>query len=374
MLVVLLGMVALAIDVGRLVIAKQELQNVADAAALAGAARLRQGMDVGPATQAATDIGFANIVLGEPLTLDPDQDVQVGAWDSEIEQIVPWSPAFTVAAVGVTARRTQDSAEGPVPMIFAGLFGLESVDVTAWAGASMAVSNSPRSAVEIMVVQDASGSFEEEWADAIDSDWALMNLINGVSISGDNVGFVAFDDDIAYTEEWYEWRCRWWSEDVPLTLGLTPLSHEQGADLPADVQDTYDLASDHDANGYTNPAAGLNWAIDQYLADGNPNSQQSIVLVSDGMPFGPNPTITQQRRDDAIAAADRAEAEGIRIHTVTLTAEEYGDYGSGGADFEFNESLTRNGGYAFRTHDPAQLENILIMVGTIEIGHPHLFH
>ncbi len=133
-LVVLLGFAALAIDVGRLVVAKQELQVVADAAALAGAARLRQGMDVGPTTQAAVDVGSGNAVLGESLTLDPDQDVQVGAWDSETEQIVPWSPAFTDAVVGVTARRAQGSAEGPVPMIFAGLFGLESVDVTAWAG------------------------------------------------------------------------------------------------------------------------------------------------------------------------------------------------------------------------------------------------
>ncbi len=237
----------------------------------------------------------------------------------------------------------------------------------------MAVSSSPRDALEMMVVQDASGSFQEEWADAINSDWSLMDLINGVSIAGDNVGFVAFDDDIAYTEEWYHWWW-WWSEDVPLTLGLTPLSNEEQADLPVDVQDTYDSASAHNASGYTNPAAGLNWAIDQYINDGNPDSQQSIVLVSDGMPFGPDPTITQQRRDAAIAAADRAAAEGIRIHTVTLTSEEYGDYGSGGAEFEFNESLTRNGGYAFRTHDPEQLENILITVGTIEIGHPHLFH
>jgi len=52
-LMALLGMAALSIDVGRLVLAKQELQDVADAAALAGCARLRQGFDMDQAQQAA---------------------------------------------------------------------------------------------------------------------------------------------------------------------------------------------------------------------------------------------------------------------------------------------------------------------------------
>ena len=48
--------------------------------------------------------------------------------------------------------------------------------------------------------------------------------------------------------------------------------------------------------------------------------------------------------------------------------------GEWGANLEFNESLTGNGGYPFRTHAPEQLQNILITVGTIGTGHPLLFH
>jgi hypothetical protein len=48
-------------------------------------------------------------------------------------------------------------------------------------------------------------------------------------------------------------------------------------------------------------------------------------------------------------------------------------YGLGGADFQFNESLIRNGGSAFRTADPNALMSVLIQVGAIEIGGPHLF-
>ncbi len=370
----LLGIAALTIDVGRLVLAKQELQDVADAAALAGCARLRQGFDMDQAQQAVVEIANANTVLGRPLVLDPAVDVEIGGWDPHTQEIVPWSATFTGVAVKVTARRTTDSPDGPIAMIFGKLFGVEHVGLTASGAASVRTSTSPRDAVEIIVVQDASGSFQEEWADAIEGDWALMGLVNGVSIAGDKIGFVAFDSDIAYNKDWQRGRGkgRSWTK-AHLTLELTDFYKAEFEDLPPEVDDMYDKANSHHPNGYTNPAVAINWAIEQYLADGDPNCNRAIVLVSDGMPYGPSNGITEQRRQATIDAADRAEAEGIRIHTVTLTAEEHNKYGAGGADFEFNESLIRNGGYAFRTHDPERLCDLMIAVGNIEIGHPRLF-
>ena len=373
-LMALLGMAALSIDVGRLALAKQELQDVADAAALAGCARLRQGFDIDQAQQAAVEIANANTVLGRPLVLDPAVDVQVGGWDPQSQQIVPWSATFTEVAVKVTARRTTDSPGGPIPMIFGKLFGVEHAGLTASGAASVRTSTSPRDVVEIIVVQDASGSFQEEWTEAIEGDWAMVDLINNVSIAGDSVGFVAFNDEIASTGEWHYsyWQGWYWVPGDPLSLELTGLLDDQTETLPLAVNDMHNLVSGYTPSGYTNPAVALNWAIDQLLAGGS-ESRKVIVLVSDGMPYGSTDAITAQRRQATIDAADRAEAEGIRIHTVTLTAEDEGTYGTGGSDFEFNQSLVRNGGYAFRTHDPQRLCDLMIAVGNIEIGHPRLF-
>ena len=89
--------------------------------------------------------------------------------------------------------------------------------------------------------------------------------------------------------------------------------------------------------------------------------------------YGSTTTVTNQRRANTVTACNTLAALGVRIHTVTLTDEDYGTYGSGGADFEFNESLVRNGGVAFRTADAQRLMQVLIAVGTIEVGKPNLF-
>lgn len=373
-LITLLTCAALVIDLARLAIAKQRLQDVADAAALAGAQRLQSGMDAQAARELAAQIAEANTVEGESVTLDLEQDIEVGAWDAENEEIVPWSAAFTDAVVGVTARRTEDSPDGPIPMFFGAMLGVDEANVTASAVASVAVSERPRPPVEVMVVQDGSGSFQEEWGQAVDADWALMDLINNVSREGDRVGFVTFNQDIATDTEWHwHWWYGWYSTEVELTMNMTPFSQEPDAPLPDPMQSMYDTAYGHNPQGYTNPGVAIDWAVDEYINDGIPDYRRAIVLVSDGMPFGPDDATTQQYRDDAIAAANRAETEGVTIHTVTLTSEDHGDYGYGGADFEFNASLTRNGGYAFRTADPQRLQDILITVGKLEVGHPHLF-
>ncbi len=47
--------------------------------------------------------------------------------------------------------------------------------------------------------------------------------------------------------------------------------------------------------------------------------------------------------------------------------------GEAGTNLKFHQTLTRLGGYALRTHDPEQLQGLLISVGAIEIGSPYLF-
>ena len=106
-LVILLGMAAVSIDVGLLVAVRQAAQDVADAAALAGASVLRTGMDEAAAREDAADIAHANLVMGRPVLVDPASDIQVGAWDAEAQQIVEWSPAFDTLAVRAAVHYTE---------------------------------------------------------------------------------------------------------------------------------------------------------------------------------------------------------------------------------------------------------------------------
>ena len=76
-------------------------------------------------------------------------------------------------------------------------------------------------------------------------------------------------------------------------------------------------------------------------------AQVQTRSTSDGMPYGPTNSITNQRIAATTAAANAAAAAGIRIHTVTLDRDP-GDmpYGTSGADYAYMASLVRNGGRA----------------------------
>src|SRR5690606_25438527 len=78
LVVMVVAMAVLAVDVGRICLARSELQGAADAAAMAAAARLHEGPDA--ALAAASEAALRNPVLGLPLVL-ADGDVSFGTWD-----------------------------------------------------------------------------------------------------------------------------------------------------------------------------------------------------------------------------------------------------------------------------------------------------
>ena len=149
---------ALGVDVGYMCVAKNELQNVADAAALAATRKLGtiyQGMT--PGAQQAYICGIGDIALikgvadavahknkagGEHITVHDMtegieiNEVEIGNWNSSD---IP--PSFTATdaqpdAVRVTARR-DGSANGPITTFFAKIFGIDTVDVSADATAAL---------------------------------------------------------------------------------------------------------------------------------------------------------------------------------------------------------------------------------------------
>jgi Flp pilus assembly protein TadG len=357
-MVALVGVTGLTIDVGLAGMARQQLQNAADAAALSAAGVLTRGMDVGAATQAAVDASAANEVLGSPTVLDPSRDVVVGAWDEGQQDVVPWSPARGELAVRVTARRTNDSANGPVPVYFS-MVGRTTAEISASAVVRVAASNVPRSPLQMIVLQEASERFSGAWSQAIDAGWSLFSTVQGAGISRDEVGFAAFNDGIKLSAAYEQ-----------VTMGL---HHLWGTDnAPRSLDYHYQSVRGDTPSGYANPGAAVAWARGRFSASGRQGTAKVIILVSRGLPVGADDGIAEQYRSYAVQQADAAAGEGIKIHTVTLTPIYYDEYEPGGADFQFNQSLARNGGYALRTDQASGLRQLLNTIGALEVGKPHL--
>ena len=132
LLVVLLGVTALAVDVGYMMVVRNQLQNAADAAALAAARKL--GAIYEPMTYAqqqsyvctptdlssvAQAIALENVAgLESVKVLAPD--VIIGQWDSTAHTLTPTYDRPD--AVQVTARRDDTVPDGPIPRIFGVVF------------------------------------------------------------------------------------------------------------------------------------------------------------------------------------------------------------------------------------------------------------
>jgi Flp pilus assembly protein TadG len=355
-IVVLLGIAALAVDVGYFLVQRTKAQTAADAAALAAASYLPDA--VPNARTAAIDFGTRNLPDGTTTFTDPS---------------------------ATDPNKAEVTVSLQVPTFFARIWGISSVTAVAHAVAEAKVTDN-RMPLQVIVVQDASGSFIEEWAQATSADLALMSLVSQSSVQGDKVGFVAFSEGLKSTTYAGQNRALGSPRKVnavgdtdashgqvrQLTLGLTALNYSNQSVLPAAVDTSYQIARKDFPGGNTYPESGIDWAISQFAASGSTGAEKVIVFVSDGMP---NPSSHRSLTD---SAAQRAGSAGIRINSVTLTNEPTGgQYGTSGADYQFNKDLVELynvgadgkslGGVAFQTSDPAQLRDLLLKIATIEL-------
>src|SRR5574337_179095 len=111
---IIMGMAALAVDIGTLYDGQSELQRTADAAALAAASQLmgEGATDAQQAAFAAADeVAQKNPVLGETVGVDSAADVVLGksAYDGTTGRFVFQPSGEAADAVRVTVRRTEGS-------------------------------------------------------------------------------------------------------------------------------------------------------------------------------------------------------------------------------------------------------------------------
>src|SRR6516162_2878771 len=157
LMVVLVGMLAFAIDIGYMSTVKAELQNAADAAALAGAQRLQDQFvkyyapgqtdqltifqyvttnttdSNSPISTAQRFAGY-NRAGGVYLQL-PASDVSFSYYDGT-NAPVPASQALFPNTITVTTRR-DNTANSPLSLFFGKVFGVSSSSITATASATI---------------------------------------------------------------------------------------------------------------------------------------------------------------------------------------------------------------------------------------------
>lgn len=129
-LMTLIAFCSLGTDLGRVQVVKTELQRAADAAARHGMTGLRSS--VAAAERNAIDAARDNHADGSPVVLQPNEDVEFGRWDVRARTFTALrgSDRSRANAVRVTARRTAARGNG-VPLVFAGILGIDSCDVRA---------------------------------------------------------------------------------------------------------------------------------------------------------------------------------------------------------------------------------------------------
>jgi len=149
LLTMLLGLVALAVDVGYMMLTRTQLQVAADAAAMAGAASMAGTME--QVVAAARRYAGYHYAGGHQVALT-SSDVQLGLWDSATRRFTPSESPGN--AVKVTARH-DGSAGGQAPLFFGRIFSRTSFPANA---SAVAVAN-PR---DIAFVVDLSGSMNDD--------------------------------------------------------------------------------------------------------------------------------------------------------------------------------------------------------------------
>lgn len=143
-LLMICGFLSFMVDLGRVQLAKTQLQRAADAAARAGVSQIAK-REINAVRHAAISYAAMNPVDGKPLTLNPagdltpgyDSDLQYGYWNVKSRTFTPLYgyDVYRANAVKVTARKRGNDA---IPLMFAGLLGKKHQNVQAVAIATLA--------------------------------------------------------------------------------------------------------------------------------------------------------------------------------------------------------------------------------------------
>jgi len=282
----LVGLVTFAVDYGQLRHAKTELQSAVESAALAGTA----GLAVSPAEARvrAKAAAAQNVVNGAPLAL-LDSDLELGVWDTTNRKFTPVSVAdeSTANAMRITGKLAAPRNTQVKTPFLRTIGGQSSFDLTSRSVACRAIRTE-----DIVVVQDVSGSFEDEIGYAKQGDADLLSSLKETGGSS-SFGLVCFTG----TSKTVSSLKKVSNNYNTLNNAVSSLS-VGGSGMPS-------------TNSGTDIAAGIEQALTVFDAYTSTSANRSMVIVSDGEPtaswYGKHPgmsaaqllTLAQNDADDA---------------------------------------------------------------------------
>jgi Flp pilus assembly protein TadG len=249
LLVVMIGMIAFALDVGYITLVRSQLQVAADSAVLAAAAstNLARADMEGVARQYGAD----NLAAGRPVQLK-SADIEYGNWDTSTRVFTP--SASVGNAVRVTARTDQNTS-GKTPLFFARIFNRGSVSQQASAVATV----NPR---DIAFVIDLSGSMNDDTdpdnTQGINSTYAGQGY---PTIGSDLVNQVYAD--FGYNASYPNEPVQWIGQPLGVTSGgdpLTKLSSKTGPLSSSSIPVKYRITSSDSSTVRKQKA--YSWAMD----------------------------------------------------------------------------------------------------------------
>ncbi len=296
MMVMLLGMVAFAVDIGNLCVAKTQTQAVADAAALAGA----RGLGVSPAQVQTLALTAANenLANGQAIVLQ-DTDVVLGTWNTSTLSFTPLtgSAQSTANACQVTVPLT--SANGnPVNLFFAPVWGDKTANVI-----STAIAGVGR--WDVVIVLDRSSSFEADLPTAVAGIQDILTAMNQYTpLSW--LGVVTFDG-VAYTN-----------------AALQPVGTNYST-LQSDIAGVQDCSVGGPPCSGSDLAEGMKAGIALFSAAGySPptGTRKAVIFVSDGAANVTSKCVNSSlsdAQDNTLAATEANKAwtsQGISVFSL----------------------------------------------------------
>ncbi len=268
---------ALAVDVAHVHMVRAELRTATDAAARAGAEALGRLEDESAAIDAAVAVAAANIVFGQPLQIERS-DVVLGRNAPQPDGSFSFTAGGQPAnAVRVTGRRQTGSPSGPVPLMFAPLFGVNQVE-------PVQIATAGRLDRDIALVLDVSGSMNHEGR--------FPALQNALSIFLAELGTTEQDEYVSLST---------YSSTAAKLHPLTP-------DLYAIEQAFANVVPD----GMTAIGLGLEAGLDSVVND--PAARRlvtrSVIIMTDG---------NHNTGISPLLVAPAAQSAKVVVHTITFS-------------------------------------------------------
>ena len=313
LIVVVIGMTAFSMEVGRMYLLHNQIQKAVDAGTLAATLKLIEDQDaVTEAAEVAEQFIQANRVGMGVVVSEDSITVEIGQWDNDTK-------VFTVTNTDPDAVRVTGQQDNE-PFFFARIFGQ-----TTFGSAATAVAAGSGGPLDIMMVLDLSGSMDDNGRiEALRN--AAPTFVDVIEEYGgeDQVGVMCYG---TVHDDWEDDYGSGTAYQLAPSSQLPSTSNYYVGVLEADLTDNFsslrnttltssELVAEKYGEGYTPTGAAIRDSA-HYLDNSsyaNDEARKAIILMSDGYANRPSTGASSY----ALQMADYAASLDVKVYTISL--------------------------------------------------------